>query len=137
LTRYIGKVGAEIECTAVKADAWHHLSDAITSGLAFVRIKIGLVTRNATADDWAGLCASPIILFNGIRQMRLPISELLDTAPSSILKKRIRSVSKTVPGVAGLDKRFLRKMGFKYYVDLHVVVDGRMSVTDGTASFTK
>jgi cation diffusion facilitator family transporter len=131
LTRYVGKVGAEIESTAVKADAWHHLSDAITSGLAFVGITIGLATRNATADDWAALCASPIILFNGIRQMRLPIAELLDTAPSSSLKTRIRSVSRTVPGVASLEKCFIRKMGFKYYVDLHVVVDGRMSVTDG------
>jgi cation diffusion facilitator family transporter len=131
LSRYVGKVGAEIESTAVKADAWHHISDAITSGLAFIGITIGLATNNATADDWAALCASPIILFNGIRQLWPPISELLDTAPSSNLKDRIRSVSKTVPEVAGLEKCFIRKMGFKYYVDLHVVVDGRMSVTDG------
>jgi cation diffusion facilitator family transporter len=131
ISRYVGKIGAEIESTAVKADAWHHLSDAITSGLAFVGITIGLATRNAAADDWAALCASPIILFNGVRQLRAPILELLDTAPSTDLEEEVRLVSNIVPGVAGLEKCFIRKMGFKYYVDLHVVVDGRMSVTDG------
>jgi cation diffusion facilitator family transporter len=131
MSRYFGKVGAEIKSTAIKADAWHHLSDAITSGLAFVGITVGLATRNAAADDWAALCASPIILFNGVRQLRAPILELLDTAPSTNLEEEVRRVSKIVPVVAGLEKCFIRKMGFKYYVDLHVVVDGRMSVTDG------
>jgi cation diffusion facilitator family transporter len=131
VSRYVGKIGVEIESTAVKADAWHHLSDALTSGLAFVGISIGLATRNAAADDWAALFASPIILFNGVRQLRAPILELLDTAPSPNLEEEVRRVSKFVPGVAGLEKCFIRKMGFKYYVDLHVVVDGRISVTDG------
>ena len=57
LSRYVAKIGADIESTAVKADAWHHLSDAITSGLAFLGITIGLATQNPTADDWAALCA--------------------------------------------------------------------------------
>lgn len=43
----------------------------------------------------------------------------------------VRQVAKTVHGVAGLEKYFVRKVGFNYYVDLHVLVDGRMSVTDG------
>lgn len=43
----------------------------------------------------------------------------------------VRQVAKTVHGVAGLEKYFIRKVGFNYYVDLHVLVDGRMSVTDG------
>ena len=73
MSRYLGKIGAEIESTAVKADAWHHLSDALTSAFAFVGITVGLATRNAAADDWAALCASPIMLFNGVRQLRAPI----------------------------------------------------------------
>jgi cation diffusion facilitator family transporter len=71
LSRYVKGIGTEIESTAVKADAWHHLSDAITSGLAFIGITIGLMTQNPTADDWAALCASPIILFNGFRHSDL------------------------------------------------------------------
>jgi divalent metal cation (Fe/Co/Zn/Cd) transporter len=66
-----------------------------------------------------------------VRQLRAPLLELLDTAPSTNLEEEVRRVSKIVPGVAGLEKCFIRKMGFKYYVDLHVVVDGRISATDG------
>jgi cation diffusion facilitator family transporter len=131
LSRYVKGVGTEIESTAVKADAWHHLSDAITSGLAFIGITIGLMTKNPTADDWAALCASPIILFNGFRQMRSPIAELLDTTPAVNMEDAVRQVAKAVPGVAGLEKYFVRKVGFNYYIDLHVLVDGRISVTDG------
>jgi cation diffusion facilitator family transporter len=131
MSRYVRTIGTEIESTAVKADAWHHLSDAITSGLAFIGITAALLSRNATADDWAALCASPIILLNGVRQLRPPIRELLDTAPPADMKDEVRRASKTVPGVADLEKCFIRKMGFKYYVDLHVIVDGRISVTDG------
>jgi cation diffusion facilitator family transporter len=131
MSRYVTRIGAEIESTAVKADAWHHLSDAITSGLAFIGITTALLSRNAAADDWAALCASPIIVFNGIRQLRPPIGELLDTAPPPDINDEVRRASKTVSGVAEIEKCFIRKMGFKYYVDLHVVVDGRLSVTDG------
>jgi cation diffusion facilitator family transporter len=131
LSKYVREVGAEIESTAVKADAWHHLSDAITSGLAFIGITVGLLTNYPPADDWAALCASLIILFNGIRQIVPPIAELLDTAPSVNLSDAIRQASATVPGVADLEKCFIRKMGFKYYIDLHVLVDGRIPVTEG------
>lgn len=51
LSRYVSSVGESIESTAVRSDAWHHLSDAITSAFAFVGISIALWTRNAAADD--------------------------------------------------------------------------------------
>jgi cation diffusion facilitator family transporter len=131
LSRYVGSVAENIESAAVKADAWHHLSDAITSGFAFVGVSVALLTKNASADDWAALCASPIIMFNGFRQMKGPIGELLDTAPPASIEDQVRRVAQTVAGVAGLEKCFVRKMGFYYYVDLHVLVDGRMPVTTG------
>jgi cation diffusion facilitator family transporter len=131
LSRYVGSVGKDIESTAVKADSWHHLSDAITSAFAFVGITIALLTKNATADDWAALCASPIILFNGFHQLKAPLREILDTAPPSDMELNVRRVAEKVSGVAGLDKCYLRKVGFQYYVDLHVRVDGRISVTAG------
>jgi divalent metal cation (Fe/Co/Zn/Cd) transporter len=47
------------------------------------------------------------------------------------MESAVRQVAKTVPEVAGFEKYFVRKVGFNYYVDLHVLVDGRISVTDG------
>jgi cation diffusion facilitator family transporter len=133
LSRYVTSVGRDLESTAVKSDAWHHLSDAITSAFALVGISVALLTHNAAADDWAALCASPLIIFNACRQLRLPFAELLDTTPSPAIERSVRITASAVPGVAALEKCYVRKMGFRYYVDLHVIVDGNMSVRDGHA----
>jgi cation diffusion facilitator family transporter len=131
LSRYVSSVGKGIDSTAVRSDAWHHLSDAITSTFAFIGISIALWTRNPAADDWAALCASPIIIFNAWRQLRMPFEELLDMAPSPQLEQLVRSLASGVPGVIGLEKCHVRKMGFRYYVDLHVVVVGTLTVRQG------
>ncbi|MGA2888841.1 MAG: cation diffusion facilitator family transporter [Terracidiphilus sp.] len=131
LSRYVSSVGKGIDSTAVRSDAWHHLSDAITSTFAFIGISIALWSRNPAADDWAALCASPIIIFNALRQLRTPFEELLDIAPSPQMEQLVRSVASGMPGVIGLEKCHVRKMGFRYYVDLHVVVDGTLTVRQG------
>ena len=131
LSHYVSSVSKGIDSTAVRSDAWHHLSDAITSAFAFVGISIALLTRNAAADDWAALCASPVIIFNAWRQLRAPFAELLDTAPAPRLEQEVRSVASTVSGVIGLEKCHVRKMGFRYYVDLHIVVEGTLTVRQG------
>ena len=131
LSRYVIAVGQDLDSTAVKSDAWHHLSDAITSGFALIGISIALWTRNPAADDWAALCASPVIIFNASRQVRLPFSELLDATPSPRIEGQVRSIAARVEGVLGLEKCQVRKMGFRYYVDLHVIVDGHITVRQG------
>jgi cation diffusion facilitator family transporter len=131
LSRYVSFVGEGIDSTAVRSDAWHHLSDAITSAFALFGISIALWTRNPAADDWAALCASPVIMFNAWRQLRAPFAELLDTAPAPRLEQEVRSVASTVSGVIGLEKCHVRKMGFRFYVDLHIVVEGTLAVRQG------
>jgi cation diffusion facilitator family transporter len=131
LSRYVSSVGEGIHSTAVRSDAWHHLSDAITSAFVFVGISIALWTGNAAADDWAALCASPVIMFNAWRQLRAPFAELLDTAPAPQLEQDVRAVASTVSGVIGLEKCHVRKVGFRYYVDLHIVVEGILTVRAG------
>jgi cation diffusion facilitator family transporter len=133
LFHYVNEVGQAIESTAVRADAWHHRSDAITSSLAFVGISIGLIGGKGyeTADDWAALGASCIILYNAYRQLRPALAELTDAAPPGDIDSAVRRVASAVPGVAALEKCFVRKMGFDLYVDLHVVVDGDLPVREG------
>ena len=70
-------------------------------------------------------------MFNAWRQLRAPFAELLDTAPAPQLEREVRSVASTVAGVIGLEKCHARKMGFRYYVDLHIVVEGTLSVRQG------
>jgi cation diffusion facilitator family transporter len=133
LWRYVFSVAHIIESTAVRVDAWHHLSDAITSFFAFVGISLALWTKDARMDDWAALCASPVILFSAWRQLQSPLAEILDTAPPPEIERQVRRVAELVPGVVGLEKCFVRKVGFRYYVDLHVIVDGDITVRSGHA----
>jgi cation diffusion facilitator family transporter len=133
LSRFVSSVAEAIQSTAVRSEAWHHASDAITSAFAFIGISVALWTKNYAADDWAALCASSIILFNAWRQLRLPLEELLDTAPPPDIEAQVRRAATAVPGVIGLDKCFVRKVGFRYYVELHVVTRGDISVRTGHA----
>jgi cation diffusion facilitator family transporter len=133
LFRYVIKVGESAQSTAVKTDAWHHRSDAITSALAFVGISIALIGGKGweSADDWAALLASGIIMFNAYLLIRPAVLELTDTTPGTDLGEEVRKIAVTVPGVLAIDKCFVRKMGFDYYVDLHVIVDRNMPVWRG------
>jgi cation diffusion facilitator family transporter len=133
LFRYVGTVGNSIGSLAVKGDAWHHRSDAITSVFAFLGISIALIGGPGweTADCWAALCAAVVILYNAWNQLRPAILELADIAPDPDNTTRVREIAARVPGVLGLDKCFVRKMGFSFYVDLHVIVSGERSVREG------
>jgi cation diffusion facilitator family transporter len=131
LSRYVSGVSKKIESTALQGDAWHHLSDALISAFAFVGISVALLTGNPTADDWAALCVSPVIFFGGWKQLRKPFAELLDTAPEPEIEQHVREVAGTVANVFGVEKCFVRKVGFRYYVDIHVVVRGDLTVREG------
>ena len=133
LFRRVFRVGESIQSTAVRSDAWHHRSDALTSMAAFVGILVSLIGGPGyeSADDWAALVASGVIMFNAVRIIRPAIDEVMDASPPPTVEEAIRSTAQRVPGVDGLDKAFVRKMGFVYYVDLHVTVDGELSVRDG------
>ncbi len=133
LFRFVIKVGSSVESVAVKNDAWHHRSDAITSGAAFIGISIALIggTGYEQADDYAALFASLIIIFNAFRLFKPAIYEMMDAAPSPEIINKVITAANKVDGVIAVDKCFARKMGFEYYVDMHVVVDGNISVYRG------
>ena len=106
LFRYIIKVGISVNSVSVKNDAWHHRSDAITSGAAFVGISIALIggTGYEEADDYAALCASLIIIYNAYRLFKPALFEIMDTAPSPEFVKKIIDVSLKVEDVIAIDK---------------------------------
>jgi cation diffusion facilitator family transporter len=133
LFRKVIAAGSEIGSTAVKADAWHHRADAITSVAAFVGISIALAGGPGyeSAEDWAALIACGIIAYNGVRLLTPAVQDVMDTAPPSELAEQVREIATAVPGVVGLEQCRTRKMGLEYYVDLHVEVDGEITVREG------
>jgi cation diffusion facilitator family transporter len=132
LFRRVQSVGESIASLAVKSDAWHHKSDALTSAFAFVGISIAILGGPGweAADGWAALCAALVILYNAWKQLRPAILELGDVAPDTTMEAQVRQIAGQVPDIIGLDKCFVRKMGLTYYVDLHIVVQGEMSVRE-------
>lgn len=130
LFRFVLQESAHAQSTALETDAWHHRADAITSGAAFIGVSIALVGGKGyeTADNWAALAAAFVIAFNGWRLLRPALEELMDTAPDHKLIEQIRELAKKISGVDGIDKCFVRKMGYQFFVDIHVWVDPQMTV---------
>jgi len=131
--RYEKNIAKKIKSSAVHADALHHRTDAISSGAAFVGISIAIIMGPGyeSADACAAIVASFVIAYNAYKTLSPAVAEMMDAAPSAAMITEIKKVAATVDGVAGLDKCFVRKMGFDYYVDLHVEVDGHLSVYRG------
>jgi cation diffusion facilitator family transporter len=117
----------------VQTDAWHHRTDALTSIAAFIGISVALIGGEAwqSADDWAALFACALIGANGYRLLAPALYEIMDTAPRGEIVDLIRTAAATVKGVVRIDKSLVRKMGLSFYVDLHVEVDGDISVREG------
>jgi cation diffusion facilitator family transporter len=133
LFRRVRSVGESIGSLAVQSDALHHRSDALTSAFAFVGISVAILGGPGWegADGWAAICAALVILYGAWTQLRPAVLELGDIAPDSTLEAQVKEVAAQVPGILGLDKCFVRKMGFTFYGDLHIVVKGDMTVREG------
>lgn len=132
VSRQVNAIGTEIGSSAVRADAWHHLSDAITSVAAFIGISIALWGGPGwePADDWAALVGSLVIGFNGFSILWSALRELMDAAPAGDVLAEIRRVSEAVPGVLAIEKLFVRKSGLIYHVAIHVQAAGDMPLAE-------
>jgi cation diffusion facilitator family transporter len=133
LFRYVNRIGRHVESTAVQTDAWHHRGDALTSAAAFIGISVALIGGEGwqSADDWAALFACAVIGANGIRLLGPALQEIMDTAPRGKIVDSVQAAARSVPGVNEIEKCFIRKMGLSFYVDLHVLVSGDISVREG------
>lgn len=131
--QYVIKKSRQTNSSSLKADAWHHRSDAITSVMAFIGIAFAIFLGEGyeAADDVAALLASGIIIFNAYKIFKPVLSEISDEQIYDDLIREIREISLTVPGVIDTEKCHVRKMGMDYYVDLHMIVDGTVSVIEG------
>jgi cation diffusion facilitator family transporter len=135
LYRRIAAVGQSVESDAVRADAWHHRSDAITSAAAFIGISIALLGGPGweEADDWAALAATGVIAFNGQRLLRTAVASLMDRAPGRETLVRIESIASAVPDVLAIEKAIVRRAGIYLFVDLHVQAEPTMPLRDAHA----
>ena len=131
--RLVMKRSVQTNSSSLRADAWHHRSDAITSVAAFIGISIALILGNGyeAADDWAALFASGFILYNSYLIFRPALGEIMDEHLYDDLIAQIRVVSLQVDGIIDTEKCFIRKAGMQYHVDLHATVESNITVKEG------
>lgn len=128
--RRVLHAGRELGSVAITSDAWHHRSDAITSGAAFLGITIALIGGDAwvAADEGAAIIAAAIILANGVRLLRPAVADLMDTAPDEPLLERIAAEARAEDGVRAVEKVLARRAGVGFFVVLHVEADPDLSL---------
>ena len=131
--RIVNRRSRETKSTLLKADAWHHRSDAITSLAVFAGITVAVIMGKGyeTADDWAALVAAGIILYNSWMIFRPALGEIMDEHFYDDMIEDIRTISGKVDGILGTEKCYVRKSGLMYHVDLHAIVDANISVQAG------
>ena len=131
--RLVMKRSMESNSSSLKADAWHHRSDAITSVAAFMGISIALFLGKGyeSADDWAALFASGFIFYNSYLIFRPALGEIMDEHLNEDLITAIRKVAQQVDGIVNTEKCFIRKAGMKYHVELHAIVNSAITVKEG------
>jgi cation diffusion facilitator family transporter len=133
LYRWMKRTAVKTNSTILRAEAWHHRADALTSVAAFVGIGIALLLGPGyeMADDWAAIFAACLIVYNCYKILRPALGEMMDEHSYDELVEKIRSESLKVEGVRMTEKCFVRKAGTKFHIDLHVQVDPQISVEDG------
>lgn len=133
LARRISSLSKQSDSRALEGDAWHHRSDAMTSGAAAIGISIALIggEEYAAADDWGALIACAIILFNGGRIISRSFHENIDGRIDTGIDADIRRHSTEVEGICIIEKCRVRKSGTFYFAEVHVQVDPHCSVAVG------
>lgn len=132
LFRRVLAVSGETASQAMRADAWHHRSDAITSAAAFIGIGIAIWKGPGweAADDWAALVAAVVIAANGFSIVRPAVHDLMDRAPDAAMLLRIARAASSVEDVRAIEKLKVRRAGVGVYVDVHVQADPSLSLHD-------
>lgn len=133
LSRYAMKKSDETTSTALKGDAWHHRADAVTSGAALLGISVALWGGDGyeIADDVAALIGCGIIFINGFVMLKTALHENMDGVVTEELYEEVRGIGASVVGVEMIEKLRIKKSGLGYHMDIHVQVEGSLSVAEG------
>ena len=125
-------IGRRIKSSAIVANAWHQRSDALSSvavllGVAGARIKPSW----HILDSYAALCVSFFIIKVGLEILWGALREFTDTAPQPEILTKIRQCTLSVDGVIDMHDLRARTSGGLHQMELHIVVNGRLTVTEG------
>ncbi len=132
LFRITHRVGVKYNASSVKANAWHHRTDALSSIPVLVAVGACYISpKLAFLDPVGALLVSVFIVKVGGQILFTSINELLDTGMSHAEVDAVAGFIRTVPGVQGVHRIRTRRVAGAYSIDLHLEVDGDLSVREG------
>jgi cation diffusion facilitator family transporter len=121
MARFSEELGRAIQSSALKADAWHHRSDAVASALVAVAIA-GAFLRIGWLDGLFGLGVSLLILYCGVDLIRSSASWLMGESPDVNMIREVEAAAQSVPGVVSIHDVEFHDYGPHKDVSLHVEV---------------
>jgi cation diffusion facilitator family transporter len=130
LYRYTANTATRYGSAMLRANAWHHRSDAISSLIVIVGIS-GALFGFGYLDAVAAGVVAVFIARIGVKLGWQALRELIDTGLDPDERDAIRSVIHTVSGVKALHLLRTRRMGGQAFVDVHILVDRNLSVSEG------
>jgi cation diffusion facilitator family transporter len=132
LFRKTYKVGVITNSSSVKANAWHHRTDALSSIPVLLALVASLINPKLIILDHIGaIVVAAFIIKLAVKIIYENISELVDTGISEKEYQQISDVIAKIECVKGFHKVRSRKLGSSIYLDLHLEVDGDLSVSKG------
>jgi cation diffusion facilitator family transporter len=132
LYHYTIRTGRRIKSQLIAANAWHHRSDALSSVAVFIGVA-GTLIKPAwhILDAYAALLVSFFVVKVGLEILKDALREFTDTAPQPEVIGKIKQCALSVNGVVGMHDLRVRTSGGLYQMEIHIVVDGRLTVSEG------
>ena len=132
MARYSIIIGKKIKSNSLKADGWHHRSDALSSVAVLLGVA-GTFINPAwhILDAFAALIVSFFIIKVGFDILRKTLREFTDTAPRPEIIEKLMQLSRTIDGVMDAHDLRVRTSGGFYQAEIHIVVDGQLTVVQG------
>jgi cation diffusion facilitator family transporter len=132
LYRWTNAAAQRIGSSALRANAWHHRSDALSSIPAALAVAVAAIRTDLSFVDHIGaVVVAVFILHASWKIMKPALAELSDTGAPGYVIRRIYEVAAATDEVLDVHKVRTRRMGPGVMVDLHITVDGGMNVTRG------
>ena len=132
LYHYTIRTGRRIKSQLIVANAWHHRSDALSSVAVFIGVAGTQINPSwHILDAFAALLVSFFIVKVGLEILRDALREFTDTAPRPEVIGKIKQCALSVKGVVDTHDLRVRTSGGQYQMEIHIVVDGQLTVLEG------
>ena len=131
--RWTRRVARFVNSQALEANAWHHRSDAISSVPVAVAVAAAHFLPSLSWMDAAGALVVSLFIVRVAWQIASPALQEIVDADIGGKAGEVAGIARGVPGVVTVHKVRVRRYGGAFAADLHIHVDGRLSVAEGHA----